>query len=255
MLSEEASGPISTAHLKLGRTPPGLVGDRRSEFVPSGDRIAEARAQILIVEDHAMLAEALALGLSARGYGCRVVWLDSFAGVLSQVAEAGACLVLLDLDLGGIDGIDLLPGLRALGAQVLVVTGYPDECRLAACLALGAVGWVSKTEPFECLLEAAELALSGQPMVAAGKREELVELGWAALALEREGKRCMASLTAREQEVLAALAAGKNAETVAGELCVSLTTVRTHIRAVLTKLGVSSQLAAVAKARELAVYR
>jgi DNA-binding NarL/FixJ family response regulator len=138
---------------------------------------------------------------------------------------------------------------------VLVVTGYTDERRLAACVALGAVGWVTKTEPFECLLEAAELALSGRSVLTAQKHEELVDLGWAALDTERETKRRIADLTAREHDVLAALAEGKNASTIAEDLSISLTTVRTHVRSILAKLGVSSQLAAVAKARELAVYR
>jgi DNA-binding NarL/FixJ family response regulator len=219
------------------------------------DGTADVPAQILIVEDHAMLAEALALGLAARGHSCRVAELDGPESVLLQAAQQSPSLVLLDLDLGGIDGLDLLPALRTRGTQVLVVTGYTDERRLAASLALGAVGWVSKTEPFERLLEAAELALSGGSAITAREHVELVDLGWVALGAEREAKRRMATLTAREHDVLAALAEGKSADTIAEEFAISLTTVRTHVRAVLAKLGVSSQLAAVAKVRELAVYR
>lgn len=226
-----------------------------SKFLLQESGSSTARPRVLIVEDHAMLAEALALSLSARGYDCSVARLDGPESVLSQAASQRPALVLLDLDLGNTDGLDLLPGLRARGAEVLVVTGYADEPHLAACLALGAVGWVSKTQPFERLLEAAELALRGRSMVGAARHDELMDLGRAALVAERDVKQRLASLTLREREVLAALEEGKNAEGIAQQFVVSVGTVRSHIRAVLTKLGVTSQLAAVAKVRDLAVHR
>ena len=82
-----------------------------------------------------------------------------------------------------------------------------------------------------------------------------MDLGRAALVAERDVKQRLASLTLREREVLAALEEGKNAEGIAQQFVVSVGTVRSHIRAVLTKLGVTSQLAAVAKVRDLAVHR
>jgi DNA-binding NarL/FixJ family response regulator len=219
---------------------------------PPQDR---GRATVLIVEDHEMLSEALSLSLEARGFQCTIAAINSAEGVLAQAARCRPQLVLLDLDLGGMDGVDLIAGLRATGASVLVVTGQSDLPRLAETLALGAIGWVSKTEPFERLLEAAEVALHGRALLAPARQAELVDLGWASLTAERGLKKQMARLTPREAEVLAALGNGMSAEEIAGELFVSVGTVRTHIRGVLTKLGVSSQLAAVAKAHELAGHR
>ena len=199
-----------------------------------------------------MLAEALALSLSARGYVCSVAALDGPISVVAEAAQQRSALVLLDLDLGGYDGLDLVAGLRATGARILVVTGYTDEPRLAECIALGASGWVSKTEPFERLIEAAELAMRNRPLFGAARQEQLRELGHISLMNERDLKRRMAQLTQREREVLEALANGESAEKIAADLVVSIGTVRSHIRGILTKLGVSSQLAAVAKVRELA---
>ncbi len=216
----------------------------------SSDHRAEA-ASILIVEDHAMLAEALGLALTDRGFNCVVAELRGQATVLEQAAHLRPDLALLDLGLDGADGLDLVSGLRAVGARVLVVTGSTDESRLASALALGASGWVSKAQPFERLLDAADSVVRGQSLLSAARYDEMIELGRARLADELESKQLMAQLTPRERQVLWALSKGETAEEIARAFFLSIGTVRTHIQGILGKLGVSSQLAAVAKARSL----
>ena len=88
-----------------------------SKFLLQEPGSSTARPRVLIVEDHAMLAEALALSLSARGYDCSVARLDGPESVLSQAASQRPALVLLDLDLGNTDGLDLLPGLGPLAGS------------------------------------------------------------------------------------------------------------------------------------------
>lgn len=211
------------------------------------------RGLILIVEDHFLLAQTLSLGLTSKGLTAYVAHLGRPEGPLEQAAELRPELVLLDLDLAGCDGLDLVPGLRALGARVLVVTGERELSRLAAAVALGALGWVSKDEPFERLLDDVERALGGRPLLGAAGLEELAATGRARLAEDRELRLRMARLTAREQEVLSALASGRSARDIAEQLVVSIGTVRTHIRQILLKLEVSTQLAAVALSRRTAV--
>jgi DNA-binding NarL/FixJ family response regulator len=224
------------------------------ERVGCGQKEA-ALARVLIVEDHEMLAEALSLALSARDFECTVADLDGPESVLEQALCLRPGLVLLDLALGRYDGRSLLPGLRALGAKVLVVTGCSDEVLLAEAVALGASGWVSKAEPFERLIEAAQLVHGGAALFGAARQAELVGRGWAGLASERDLQGRMSALTSRESQVLEELMAGHSAEEIAEQFVVSIGTVRTHIRGILTKLGVTSQLAAVAKAWELAQHR
>lgn len=209
--------------------------------------------RVLIVEDHRLLADALALGLQGRGLQCRVAALGAGQQVVEQAADWRPALVLLDLDLGPVDGLDLVGELRSTGARVLVVSGCRDEARLAAAVALGAVGWVSKSGPFEELLQAAELAARDQPLVAATRREALAALGRRHLDSDLDLKSRMGLLTDREVQVLGAMADGLNAQQMAERFVVSVGTVRSHIRAVLSKLGVSTQLAAVAMAQQLAV--
>lgn len=196
-----------------------------------------------------MLAEALELALSARGYRCAVARLDAGRSVLQQAAELRPQLVLLDLFLDDADGLDFVAGLRATGAKVLVVTGCNDEGHVAAALALGASGWVSKAQPFEHLLDAAEATLRNHPLIPEADYRGLIERGKERLIVEQDARRRLAQLTARERQVLWALSEGESAGAIAETFFVSVGTVRTHIQGILGKLGVSSQLAAVAMAR------
>lgn len=206
-------------------------------------------ASILIVENHEMLAEALELALSARGYRCAIARIEAGRSVLQQAAELRPQLVLLDLYLDDADGLDFVAGLRATGAKVLVVTGCNDEGHVAAAMALGAAGWVSKAQPFEHLLDAAEATLRNQPLIPEPEYRELVERGKERLIVEQDARHRLAQLTARERQVLWALSEGESAGDIAETFFVSVGTVRTHIQGILGKLGVSSQLAAVALAR------
>ncbi|HEY6538133.1 MAG TPA: response regulator transcription factor [Candidatus Dormibacteraeota bacterium] len=203
------------------------------------------------MENHELLAQALSLALADRGFHCTIAPQHDRSALVAQAVELRPALVLLDLFLDDADGLDYIGDLRATGARVLVVTGCTDESRLASALALGASGWVSKAQPFERLLDAAESVIRGRPLVTDVRYQELLQLGRAHLQAERELKQRMAQLTAREREVLWALAEGESAKDIAKTFFVSVGTVRTHIQGVLGKLEVSSQLAAVAQARLL----
>ena len=216
---------------------------------------ATAHSRVLIVEDHQMLAEALALGLSNRGFECRVADFRAIQASIDEAAQWSPALVLLDLDLGDEDGLSLLRNLRATGARVLVVTGCRDESRLAAAIALGAVGWVRKTEAFEVLISTAERAARNQPLIGLVRFEELTSLGHERLKAEALLRTQTASLTPREREVLSALSEGTTAQGVAEQFTISLGTARAHIRSILMKLGVSTQIAAVAIVRQLVATR
>lgn len=207
--------------------------------------------RVLIVEDHELLADSLRLALAGEGWWADVAELTSPGDVVADVVRDPPDLVLLDLDLGPAvgDGTALIPALRAAGASVLVVTGSTERTRIAAALEAGAVGYVSKTESFDELLDLTVRAAQGRSVLDPNERHELL----AALRLARRERQERLTpferLTARERQVLAALGNGKCVETIAAEWTVSEATVRSQVRAVLTKLDVGSQLAAVAKAR------
>lgn len=208
-------------------------------------------ATVLIIEDHHLLAQSLGLALEREGF---TVWTPAVAPGTDLVAEAvsrSPSVVLLDLDLGpGVtEGVELVPEIASGGTAVVVLSGTRSEERIGAALEAGAVGYVSKQAPFERLLEATRDAAAGRPVIATERRHQLVagvrrrRLQHAALLGPFDG------LTPKEREVLLALGEGSGVEVIATRLTLSKATVRTHVRGVLSKLEVSSQLAAVAKAR------
>jgi DNA-binding NarL/FixJ family response regulator len=208
---------------------------------------------VLIVDDHELLAESLRLALDAEGYDVIVPGVVA-ADVLAAAQAMPPDVVLLDLDLGvhGGDGAALVEGLAVGGARVVVVSGTPDRLRVAACLESGACGYVSKGAPLEDLIDAVRVAAEGDDVMPDAQRQDLLaELRQARVERRRE-LAPFAELTGRERFVLAQVIEGRSATEIAMSAYVSEATVRTQIRAVLGKLGVRSQLAAVAAARRAA---
>lgn len=211
-----------------------------------------AAATVLIVDDHDLVGTALALSLRAEGLDAHHEHGRGAEAVLAAAARYAAGLVLLDLDLGRdpagrpVDGVRLVAPLGGAGWRVLVLSGTTDRARIGAALAEGAVAAVPKAAPFPRLLAAVRAALAGRPVMAEELRAELVAAHERRTAETADVSARLGKLTAREREVLAQLAAGRRAQAIADEAVVSLATVRTQIRSVFAKLGVSSQIEAVA---------
>ena len=212
--------------------------------------------RLLLVDDHDLLSGALSLALRARGLDVETSSGPAAADVVETARRLRPVLVLLDLDLGPLgSGLDLVGPLVAEGATVVMLTGVTDRAQLAACVEAGASGLLAKTVPFDHLIEAvATVASRGTLLDGAGREELLADLR-AKRADDRRRLAAFESLTAREREVLVQLMDGKTAEAVASESFVSVATVRSQIQAVLRKLGVKSQLAAVALARDAGFHQ
>jgi DNA-binding NarL/FixJ family response regulator len=189
--------------------------------------------RLLVVEDHGLTALGVSALLRRHGWEVRVADELTATGVLREGRSWRPDVVLLDLHLGdGVDGGDLVAPLSALGIAVVVVTGQDDPARWEAVQRAGALAVVSKGAPVDDVI-AAVRAVAPTPTDGGGAPTPDP----------------FSLLTARERRVLASLMDGLTAEQIAAAHVVSLPTVRTQIRGVLQKLGVHSQLAAVAKAR------
>ena len=215
--------------------------------------MTERRPRVLIVEDHALLNEALSLALRLEGFE-EILIIDpaeqSDDAVVAAARRFRPEVVLLDLHLGGDRlAIPLIAPLGELGAQVLMLTAEGDHILLARCLEAGADGIFEKSQAFSDLICYVTDAALGRTVLRPAAREALL----AELREHRESavERLSAfdRLTDREAAVLAAIVEGNSADEIAATQFVAVSTVRTHIRAVLDKLGVNSQLAAVALAR------
>lgn len=208
-------------------------------------------SSVLIIEDHELLAQSLSFALQAEGVPTNTIRPESAEQILDAAAGFKPGVVLLDLELGGDigDSIPLIGPLEKLGAQVMMVTGVTDRRRLAECLEAGATGLIDKSTPFDQLVQAVQEVAELGSLVPPSQRHELLSELRHQRAADRERAQPFERLTPREQEVLAGLMAGKSAEKIAEDAFVSLATVRSQIRAVLLKLDVNSQLAAVALAQ------
>ncbi len=204
---------------------------------------------VLVVEDHALLAQSLVIALEADGCTAQVADLVDRAALLQQVRTQRPTVVLLDLDLGALgDGVDLVQPLTALGARVLVVSGSTDRVRLAETVERGAVGFLSKMAPFETLLSTVLDVVAQRVVLSTTQRYDLMAELRVARAARSRDLAPFRSLTPRERAVLDGLAHGQRAEIIAATATLSEATVRSQIRSVLAKLGVNSQLEAVALA-------
>jgi DNA-binding NarL/FixJ family response regulator len=209
--------------------------------------------RVLVVEDHALVAIALQLSLSARGWEVETTDGPTAADIVEHARRFQPQCVLLDINLGqGVgSGVNLVAPLGATGAPVVMLTAETRRTVLAACLQEGAAGWVGKDAFPDQVVAALTDVLAGTPLIGCTAREAMID----ELRIERAGLRKALTrfeqLTVREREVLAALVDGLSAEEIAETHYVALTTVRSQIRSVLQKLGVRSQLAAVAQANRI----
>ena len=206
--------------------------------------------RVLIVEDQALMAMGLQLALSGRGWDVESISGPTAGHVIDQAQRFKPQCVLLDIHLGGGvgSGIELIGPLLATGAKVLMLTAEMRRMVLAECVEAGAVGWIGKGALLDDLESTINHVLDGGSLIGRTDRAALLD----ELRLERAGMlRAHATferLTHREALVLDALIDGLSAEEIAETHFVALTTVRTQIHSVLQKLGVRSQLAAVAVA-------
>lgn len=209
-------------------------------------------ARIVIVDDHALFAEALDLTLSMAGHQVHMLPIAghsaSSARVLSACRRLEPGIVILDLDLGEANGTTIIEPLVRTGAAVVVVTGSADRARWGECLSRGASAVLSKCASLDTILAVIEMTDSGVAAISDDERDRLIACYEAENDYARDIRRRLESLSARERQVLGGLARGRTPAEIAQTSFVSEATVRTQIRSILTKLEVSSQIAAVGAA-------
>lgn len=198
---------------------------------------------IVLVEDRDEIRESLAhLIQLSPGYFVSGSY-RSGEEALEALETDRPRLVLMDLDLPGIDGIETTRRIKARRPQtdILVHTVFEDSDRVFRALCAGATGYLTKSAGPERLLSALREALDGgAPMSARIAR----------LVVRSFQKSHESPLTERETEVLQALSHGRTIGSIAEVLCVGRETVRTHVKNIYLKLQVNSREDALRIARE-----
>jgi DNA-binding NarL/FixJ family response regulator len=212
--------------------------------------------RILVVDDHVLLAQSVCFALQAQGFDAEHLPLAEPDALVATVQQDPPDVVLLDLQLGDPvgEGHQLVAPFTGTGARVLVVTGVTDRTEIARALELGAVGWVSKGAAFDALLGTAIRVALGEEVLDAGERRALLDELRRHRAAQQAALAPFEALTPRERQVLRALCDGRSVTHIAEDWVVSVPTVRTQVRAIHMKLGVGSQLEAVALAMRTGWY-
>ena len=209
----------------------------------------EERPRVVIVDDHPLLAQALCGELERSG--TVVEQLDPNLGPRRLVAAISTdppdCAVLdLGLPIPG-GGAALVEPIVENGIRVAVLTGETDRCLLAQSAMAGASVVLSKTEELNSIVETIQRVAAGEE-VRPRQRDELAAELRQLNAERRRRQAPFEELSRREQEVLAGLMEGQKPADLAERHFVSVATVRSQVKSLLGKLGVGSQLEAVALA-------
>jgi DNA-binding NarL/FixJ family response regulator len=199
--------------------------------------------RVLIVDDHPLTQEALSSLLRAHGFdiaGCA----SDGAEAIAEAARLQPELVLLDLSMPGVDGLTALPRLReaAPDCEVVVLTASGTEQNLLAAIRAGAAGYLLKTEPPERIAAFLEGVANGEAALSGSIARRLLDQvrtgnGRASGVPDS----IAATLSAREVEVLLLLDDHLGTDEIAKRLFISEHTVRSHVKSLLRKLGVSSR--------------
>lgn len=197
----------------------------------------------LIVDDHPLTRAALG-GLLAQHDFSVVGEAGDGAEAIGLARELQPDLVLLDLSMSGMDGLEALPKLRVVApaCEVVVLTASGTEENLLGAIRGGAAGYLLKTEPPERIVDFLHGVANGEAALSGAVARRLLE------QLRLGGPRdsgvpdsIAAALSAREVEVLLLLDEHLGTEEIAKRLFISEHTVRSHVKSLLRKLGASSR--------------
>lgn len=203
--------------------------------------------RIVVVDDHPVVRAGLIALLSTRP-GLEVVGeAGDGASALAVVGRERPDVVLMDLQLGADNGVQVTRELlrRDATARVLILTTYDTDADIVAAIEAGAAGYLLKDATPDALSAAVEAAARGEAV-------------FAPAVVGRLARRVVApptELTEREREVVALLAEGLSNRQIARRLFLSEATVKTHLVHVYEKLNVDNRTAAVAAARSSGVIR
>lgn len=206
--------------------------------------------RLLICDDQALVRSGLRMMLEAQPHLEVVGEAGDGAGAIRLVAERRPDVVLMDIQMPTLDGIEATRRLLVEGAdspRVLILTTFDQDEYVYEALRAGASGFLLKSAPPTDLVRAVELVHDGQALLAPEVTRRLIENGLRWPAPTATG---FPELTAREAEILQQIASGRSNLEIATELFISPATVKSHVNRIFDKLQVRDRVQAVILAYE-----
>lgn len=210
--------------------------------------------RVLLIDDHALVRKGIEELLQSRGVQV-VASVSSGEEGVRRARELAADIILLDVKMPGMSGIETLRKLRASGVAtpVVMLTMSREDADLSAALRGGAQGYLLKDIEPEELMPALEATLHGDNIVAREMVGTLARLVRTDAGADRHTQRTatpFADLTPRELEILEHVAWGFSNKKIANALDITDGTVKLHVKAILRKLGMRSRVEAAVAAVE-----
>ena len=199
--------------------------------------------KILIIDDHILFAEGMRFLLNSFEQDIDTLYAENFESALEIISKEGSPdLILLDINLSGINGLTLIKEFQSLNiwAPILVVSATDSPSAAMVAIQKGASGFVSKASESAVLLNAIMTVIQGKqyPSQESHEIENNIDNG------------ITASITARQQEILYLLSQGLLNKQIAYELSISANTVKAHLHQIFRELNVHNRTAAVQNAHK-----
>ncbi|WP_148572088.1 response regulator [Nocardioides caldifontis] len=216
-----------------------------------------APVRVVLVDDEAMVRVGLRMVLTAEPDIEVVGEAQDGAAAEQAAAELRPDVVLMDIRMPGVDGLE--GARRVLAAvpetRVVMLTTFDEDAYVEAALRAGVSGFLLKVAPPERLIDAVRTVASGGGLLDPTVTLRVIESFASASPLRTQPAAELAALTEREKDVLRLIAKGMSNAEIAARLYVGEATVKTHVSGVLTKLGLRDRVQAVVAAYETGLVR
>ncbi len=193
--------------------------------------------RVLIADDHRVVRQGLRFLLSQETDVEVVGEAEDGVAALASIRWLRPDVVLLDLFMPGLDGIEVLKAMQqeGLDARVLVLTSSQNEEHLMAAVREGALSFLPKTAGVDQVVESVRAASRGESVLEPSATARLLR------ELRGRSRDPLDGLSPRETDVLKALARGRSNREIARELSVTEETVKSHVSSILAKLGLGDR--------------